>query len=611
MADIAKTKNAGQYISVDGRPLSSARGLGRDVTKIYKSYLRSACSRKGLLPTITDPAFCLHIKSLEERYDVNIEPAKDDILFEDREQFLSVLEDFMTDVYGGNLETEQKQPSSPKDKEPARGVGFGLLLAQKSSDDSHLSRYTPARSSTNPISGANTSVGQHPEQSENDVAIERPTAPGSPSRNSQSINPWSITKLNVPIREDVTKGTGSAVLTLSSNHGTPDGSLRTQRSSQRKQKDHSRTSFLPSPSSTDTSLLNSSPNPRMSSKAQQSHLTGSLQGQLRASRDFDRERYGNGALDTIFSRTTQVSLSQSAAEENPDEAQTGLSLSRLAHGRFGSGDASSSGSSASVGATQDTQCIPSARPQVSPAPEAESPRPSLLGSSAAPALATAGKRRELPVLEKWSARLHESSKTHQNAELEDALDFEHRKREAIRKHRERIRDRVEPSTSSNSPHLSRYLAARAALHSEPTTDEGPSRSTSEHVLNPHDPRAYLMRHQSISGQKDKSLRRKTTHKLPLERIPHGCGLHDVSLILPTDVSLISTKSNEAFTSDVYVSNGHDAQAFADHVQSDLIGLWSHRLSALIKTQYQTEAESGSPDLTFDFSALDELVDNND
>lgn len=519
---------------------------------------------------------------------------------------------------------EQKRPSSPKGKEPTQEGRFDLLLAQKSpqpvrqarSPDGSLSSiYIPARSSTNSSSGANTtgSVCQSPEQSETHVAVERPTAPGSHSRNSQFINPWSITKLNVPVRESGTKGPGSAVVTLSSNHGTPDGLLRTQRSSQRKQNDHSRKSFLPSPSSTDTSLSNSSPNPRMSlPRVQQSHLTGSPQGQsLRASRDLDRERYGNGALDTIFSRTTQVSLSQSAAEENPDEAQTDPTLSRLAHGRFGSGDASSSGSLASAGATQDSQCIPSARSHASPAPEAEPPRSSLLGSSAAPAVVTAGKRRELPVLEKWSARLHESSKTDQNSELEEALDFENRKREAIKKHRERIRDRVEPSTPSSSPHLSRYLAARAALHSEPATDEGRSRSTTRPVLNPHDPRAYLMRHQNISGQNDKSLRRKTTHKLPLERIPNGCDLHDISLILPTDLSLISTKSNEAIASDVYASTGHDAQAFTDDLQPDIIELWSRRLSALIKTQYRTENESDSLDLTFDFSALKELVKNND
>ncbi|PKY07111.1 DNA mismatch repair protein [Aspergillus campestris IBT 28561] len=621
--DIAKSNNAGQHISVDGRPLSSARGLGRDVTKIYKSYIRSACSRKGLVPTITDPVLCLHVKSLEERYDVNIEPAKDDILFEDREQFLSVLKDFMANVYGDYMEMEQKKASPPKGKEPIREGGFGLLLAQtspqpvrqpRSPDGYQSSRYTPARSSTNPSSGANTtsSVCQSPEQSENNVAVESPPAPGSHSKESQFINPWSITKLNVPVRENGTKGTGSAVVTLSSNHGAP-----TQRRSQRKQNDHSRKSFPPSPSSTDTSLSNPSPNPRMSSsRVQQSRLTGSPQGQsLRASRDFDRERYGNGALDTIFSRTTQVSLSQSAAEENPDDTQTESSLSRLARGRFGSGDASSSGSSASQGATQDAQCTTSARSHTSPAPEAEPPRSNLLGSSAAPALATTGKRRELPVLEKWSARLHESAKPDQNPELEEALDFEHRKREAIKKHRERIRDRVEPSTPSSSPHLSRYLAARAALHSEPATDEGPSRSTTRPVINPHDPRAYLMRYQSIPRQDDpsrnKNLRRKTTHKLPLERIPNGCDLHDVSLILPTDLSLISTKSNEALASDVYTSNGHDSQAFDGDLQPDLIGLWTRRLSALTKTQYRTENESDSPNLTFDFSALNELVNNND
>lgn len=36
-ADFSKVNNAGQFFSVDGRPLSASRGIGQEISKLYKT----------------------------------------------------------------------------------------------------------------------------------------------------------------------------------------------------------------------------------------------------------------------------------------------------------------------------------------------------------------------------------------------------------------------------------------------------------------------------------------------------------------------------------------------------------------------------------------------
>src|SRR5699024_549935 len=128
-------------------------------------------------------------------------------------------------------------------------------------------------------------------------------------------------------------------------------------------------------------------------------------------------------------------------------------LTQLAQARFGLSDQSQSNTSGSVG-DLSTQDNPS-ETQMTPGPstqDLESP-----SRHSKPTHAHKG----LPVMEKWSSKLYQSSGAPHNAELEKALDFENRKKEAVLKYREGKRNRLEAPGSTNSPHHSRYLAARA------------------------------------------------------------------------------------------------------------------------------------------------------
>ena len=82
---------------------------------------------------IINPFLCLNIVCPSGSYDANVEPAKDDVLFVDQSQLLSLLEAFFTSVYGevqvegerGSRSTNLPHGSRVKEK------GFELLLTKK------------------------------------------------------------------------------------------------------------------------------------------------------------------------------------------------------------------------------------------------------------------------------------------------------------------------------------------------------------------------------------------------------------------------------------------------------------------------------------------------
>lgn len=287
-----------------------------------------------------------------------------------------------------------------------------------------------------------------------------------------------------------------------------------------------------------------------------------------------------------------------------DEEEEESPLTQLAQERFGSPDQSQSDTSGSAGdlfiqddpgETQMTSG-PSTRDLESPNQHS---KPTHSGKG-------------LPVMEKWSSRLYQSSGAPHNAELEKALDFEHRKKEAVLKYREEKRNRLETSGSTNSPHHSRYLAARASLNSQPNKPQSETSPTSEAsvskpTLSPFDPRAYLIRQNDYQQQvpKDGKARRIQTGKLPLENIPEGYDLHDVLLTLPLDVSALSSSIKENLKHDLYTQSGTDFEAFTTSDSETSFDIWKYRLSDLINNSYKTR-ELGAPCLDFDFSAVHNL-----
>ncbi|KAL8388424.1 hypothetical protein RB595_009252 [Gaeumannomyces hyphopodioides] len=91
-ADLAKISK-GSFLAVDSRPVSSARGTFKKIVSSFRRHLRHCIDTSGNT-ALKDPFIALNIVCPTGAYDVNLEPAKDDVLFVD-EQAIIVACDMM------------------------------------------------------------------------------------------------------------------------------------------------------------------------------------------------------------------------------------------------------------------------------------------------------------------------------------------------------------------------------------------------------------------------------------------------------------------------------------------------------------------------------------
>ncbi|KIW65311.1 hypothetical protein PV04_07582 [Phialophora macrospora] len=126
--DPAKIRNTTQYISIDGRPVSAERRTMKEITKSYKRHVeRSVFSSAGA--PVQRPFLCMQIRCPPESYDVNVEPAKDDVLFLDFRsvQLLSLAESLFRQAYPIPSNHEEGRDSSANDQNTASPSGTSIF----------------------------------------------------------------------------------------------------------------------------------------------------------------------------------------------------------------------------------------------------------------------------------------------------------------------------------------------------------------------------------------------------------------------------------------------------------------------------------------------------
>ena len=131
LSDTSKISGKGQYVSIDSRPVSCARGTLKELITRYKRYIQSSLGRAGNA-TVKDPFLCLNVICSSGSYDQNVEPAKDDILFEDPKSFLDALDRCFIEIYG-NLDHEDAVLKRTSKTRHAQTNAFELLLARRRS----------------------------------------------------------------------------------------------------------------------------------------------------------------------------------------------------------------------------------------------------------------------------------------------------------------------------------------------------------------------------------------------------------------------------------------------------------------------------------------------
>ena len=95
-ADPAAIANHGTFLAIDSRPVSVTRGTPQKISALFKQTVRKA---NRDLSSTKDPFMCMNIRCPVGSYDPNIEPAKDDVLFENGELVLSAVERLLTAFY--------------------------------------------------------------------------------------------------------------------------------------------------------------------------------------------------------------------------------------------------------------------------------------------------------------------------------------------------------------------------------------------------------------------------------------------------------------------------------------------------------------------------------
>lgn len=621
---MVKSNNQGQFISVDGRPLSISRGIGQDVAKLFKSYARAAASRNEAAKSITDPFLCIQLKCLQGSYDVNIEPGKDDVLFEDRELVMSMIEGLFRNHYGPLSDAQKasaKKAQKPCSNTPQTDSGFEILMSRTRPQvgSSHagspefpanIATASPLAHRISPSSGLSSPEGPRDDASQNAVG-DRPVT--AQCRGSRFINPWSISRINAsfqtPRRERPPQSSDAHTFLQTPQPPNDPQSAATRLDYQSPPQSPELTSSGLRPASISPVAHRRRSGASIGSPPETIHVANSAR---KAERQRDKERYGNGALDTWFQRTVGASLTQESPEETAEPEIAIPALSQLAKDRFQPPTHSSAANAvASLEGRKAQNDIPEVLPE-SPSSSQEDGTVELDHNSVQEGSMNSG--RGFPVLEKWAASLHEGFNPVASLDLEWALDFEKRKKEANQKNqRKRIcltgRDGQESSQSTSSagpsPHKNRYLAAKAALTAEHPSVSKASSSTS---LSSRDPRAYLMRHQTQPNidevPKDSAVaRRLHTSRLPFERTPEEHDVHDICTPMSSDISLLSKTWNLTCSVDAYARSGKEVDVFPDSEKASVLSLWNDRLIAIFNKNYTTRDNSPCPEWQVDLASI--------
>lgn len=114
-ADLSKICRKGPFISVDGRPMASGRGTMKKVVAAFKTRFDSFYRHQDTQFNASNVFIQLAIRCPPGSYDINISPAKDEVLFTDESRVLKLIDNLLeanypvierTEVPGGSDEEE-------------------------------------------------------------------------------------------------------------------------------------------------------------------------------------------------------------------------------------------------------------------------------------------------------------------------------------------------------------------------------------------------------------------------------------------------------------------------------------------------------------------------
>lgn len=251
----SKIAHQGAFVSIDARPVSSSRGTTNQIITGYKDRLRKSNSS---FAGVKDPFFCLNIKCPPDSYDPNIEPAKDDVIFNNSDIVIGVVDKLLKAYYPEAVQELQQAEPSKSARQQYGALPEQLLSRVESPTMVH------ENAPTSPIEEPPTNLMQALPRwrssmygiDEDDLEfLQEEHAPVIEEeeglRAAQISNPWTIARMNATIKPKQAVSNGQLLSPAKSQGGgnshlsspgpavtphrprpafplTPQGSLRTK-----------------------------------------------------------------------------------------------------------------------------------------------------------------------------------------------------------------------------------------------------------------------------------------------------------------------------------------------------------------------------------------------
>ncbi|OBT54484.1 hypothetical protein VE04_06625 [Pseudogymnoascus sp. 24MN13] len=547
----------GHYASVDSRPVSCTRGTLKKVVSSYKQHIRVFASNTSK-EVPKDPFIYLRIICPIGSYDPNIEPAKDNVLFEDEDAILSAAEKLFKSLYSTNalpipvddafddLPTPQSAASHSSTiqqrVELSKSVGvtdFQTPKVNYGTRNNKIQGHITSDAVVNKASGRELELLR-------DAACEPQSPPGTLERSGHNtLNPWIIARLNTPAAERGPQG--SRMLRprplrsyISSVDGTPPAS------------------------SDDLFLTEDMPNRLAGSQIWKQPKPGPTQSSVETWINKQQTYESNGLAELQRGPKSQQShhitgdgLSQPHYE--PPYSNGFVTARELPVGLPWPPPPTQTKSREKLQRKFKTPFITPKRTEVVPG-ACENAYES---SNSTPICDTSP-----------SQGLPRTSISAFHDDVDDAMDFERRKVTSTRRLREETATVARLEAEADNVAMQRMPVQENIIKT---------------VLEDGDPRAYLMRRQkSMAAHQGPKLKRAKTMLLPLESIPDTLGTQNLILRMSIETTSVGRAMHLFAAADDYAKSGirHDGLRMTDscarEVEKSLNRLMavSHGLSAL-------------------------------
>jgi DNA mismatch repair protein MutL len=576
----------GQYLSIDNRPVSHDKGSMKKIVTTFKKYLKNA-SIDPSSEKYKNPFMRLNILCPKASYDPNVEPAKDDVLFEDESFILDAVEKMFREFYG---DCDSISTSEHKDIQQKTN-GFDILLARKLEipNSTLESPIPPASKETNPIADSDSTLNRQRSDSDARIVNDSPTNSGSSSEDLEEQTD------NQRRRWD---------FDMSSDHIEYTDNYRQPTRAFRKRGDGEHESSNSRPGSSASAHLNPWTIAKMTASLADdgggsvNASTGSnqpaIQDQIMQPQDSPPPSIGNStAGPELMQRppghdfVTARSFAEESMMSPPNTVPLALQQSKQPRAR------------------------PVSRPFKPPTFQLDRLHQTQLAHKYQPFQV----HRE-PVQVSPPPVPPEAGQP--NSELDWAMDFENRKEAATRLRRDELRAAKEKpiqppmsqSSAKPSPHKNRYLAALTSLGTPQSIqiEEHPKSDTENFKtkLPDSDPRGYLMNRQksfstlSSITKEPRKLKRAQTIRLPFEAIPEELQLHSLVQIIQTGSEDVKKLMLGTAKQDLYVRRGNTVPGLEIDVGDEAV--MGQKLYRVVKS-WMSSSISGDCDVEFIFGNL--------